>query len=486
MKLRTAQLDRACGAFLATAAGDALGAGYEFGPPMPPDALVSMRGGGGFGWAPGEWTDDTSMAIAIAEVAASGADLREAAAQDAIVARWEEWAATATDVGAQTRRVLRQVRGGGAAAARAAAADLHARTGRSGGNGALMRTALVALAYLDDPDALVEAATSLAALTHFDPEAGESCVLSCLAIRHAVLTGELDLRVGLPSLAAERASVWAARIAEAEAKRPADFTHNGWTVQALQAAWSAIASTPVPREDPASGRFRAQHLRFALENAVRGGRDADTVAAIAGGLLGAAHGASAVPAEWRTLLHGWPGHRGHDLVELAACIVRRGAAELFDFDYPGCRLGRPVVAHPYDNGLLLGDLAALRPLTAGVDAVVSLCRVGERDAPNVRDWIEVRLIDRNGAEHNPNLDFVLDDTVQTIQRLRAAGRTVLLHCVQMHSRTPALAALYGMRVRGVSADRALADIQGVLPDADPIRDFRAALRRAAPDAAEWS
>ena len=38
-----------------------------------------MVGGGSFGWEPGEWTDDTSMAIAIAEVAATGADLREEA-----------------------------------------------------------------------------------------------------------------------------------------------------------------------------------------------------------------------------------------------------------------------------------------------------------------------------------------------------------------------------------------------------------------------
>ena len=54
-----------------------------------------------------------------------------------------------------------------------------------------MRTAPVALAYLDDPDALVEAATALSALTHADPEAGEACALWCLAIRHAVLHGTL-------------------------------------------------------------------------------------------------------------------------------------------------------------------------------------------------------------------------------------------------------------------------------------------------------
>src|SRR5258708_20220266 len=88
MELTTAQLDRACGVLLGTAAGDALGAGYEFGPPLPEGAPVEMKGGGGFAWEPGEWTDDTSMAIAIAEVAASESDLRQEIAQDRIGARW--------------------------------------------------------------------------------------------------------------------------------------------------------------------------------------------------------------------------------------------------------------------------------------------------------------------------------------------------------------------------------------------------------------
>ncbi|MGZ5379623.1 MAG: ADP-ribosylglycohydrolase family protein [Mycobacterium sp.] len=78
-------------ALLGTAAGDALGAAYEFGPPRGPQLEVAMVGGGSFGWKPGEWTDDTSMAIAIAEVAASAADLRDGKALDAIVNRWHEW-----------------------------------------------------------------------------------------------------------------------------------------------------------------------------------------------------------------------------------------------------------------------------------------------------------------------------------------------------------------------------------------------------------
>lgn len=334
MKLTTAQRDRAGGVLLATAAGDALGAGYEFGPPIPADVEVRMRGGGAFGWAPGEWTDDTAMAIVIAEVAARGVDLRTDQAQDAIVARWYEWSRTASDVGNQTRHVLgeagRDARGPGATVAREASMRLHEKTGRTAGNGSLMRTAPVALAYLDDEDALVQAARAIGALTHFDPEAGEACVLWCLAIRHAVLTGELDVRVGLPCLGAARAAIWAERVGYAEQHAPADFTRNGWVVEALQAAWSAIAGTPVPVDDPDARAYRVDHLRLALEAAVRGGRDADTVAAIAGGLLGAAYGTSAVPAAWGRILHGWPALRSPDLVVLAHSIVNGGRQDRFD------------------------------------------------------------------------------------------------------------------------------------------------------------
>src|ERR1700722_15580882 len=110
MRLTAAQRDRACGVLLATAAGDALGAGYEFGPPLPPDAPVEMKGGGSLGWAPGGGTDDTAMAVGSPETAAAGADLRTAVAQDAIIARWCAWAAEARDIGSQTAGVLGSLR----------------------------------------------------------------------------------------------------------------------------------------------------------------------------------------------------------------------------------------------------------------------------------------------------------------------------------------------------------------------------------------
>jgi len=316
--------DRIEGVLLATAAGDSLGAPYEFQPPRGPELDVAMTGGGP--WVAGEWTDDTAMAVAIAEVAATGADLRDEEAQDAIVARWHHWSLGAKDVGIQTRSVLSSAAVGGvitAERARTASAHLHATTRRTAGNGSLMRTAPVALAYLDDESAMVEAARTISELTHFDPDAGDACVLWCSAIRHAVLTGELDIRIGLGHLDSDRQELWSERLDAAEGSTPASFPNNGWVVAALQAAWSAIATTPVPEDDPAAATFRADHLRLALDAAVRAGFDTDTVAAIAGGLLGAAHGASAVPLEWRTLLHGWPDLTARDLVALAGSIARR-------------------------------------------------------------------------------------------------------------------------------------------------------------------
>jgi len=473
----TSLYDRIEGVLLATAAGDALGAPYEFGPPRGPELEVAMVGGGI--WERGEWTDDTSMAIAIAEVAATGADLRAPDAQDAVAVRWHEWSLRAKDVGIQTRSVLTAAaQAGGVTAARArdAAARLHERTGRTAGNGSLMRTAPVALAYLDDEDAMVEAARAISELTHVDPDASDACVLWCCAIRHAVLTGQLDVRIGLRHIDWSRRKVWQERLDAAEVGRPSSFAHNGWVVAALQAAWSAISTTALPDDDAASGVFRADHLRLALDAAVRAGHDTDTVAAIAGGLLGAAHGASAVPVRWRALLHGWPGMSARDLVGLASAIQRGGEPDPFDFSYPGSPVDT-VARHPYDDGVVLGGIGVLRRPPADVDAVVSLCRVADGDVPAGMPHVEVRLIDRVDTDENPHLDFVLLDAVRAVEELRRQGRTVLVHCVAAYSRTPAVGALYGARLKGVGVGRALDDISTVLPGAHPNRAFRAALRR---------
>lgn len=313
--LSVVAVDRAVGALLATAAGDALGAGYEFTYPAP-STPIEMIGGGIGGFEPGEWTDDTAMALAIVRVTATGLDVRTAAGLDAVAAGFVEWYdSQPKDIGNQTRAVLsRRDRTG--AQMQATARSL---TGRKGGNGSLMRTVAIGIAYLDNAAACVEAAAAVGALTHDDERATQACRLWSSAIRHAVLHGTFDgVRGYLADAPAEEAAFWGPLLDQAESGSPQDFPNNGWVVHALQTAWWAITHAA------ATG---PEHLRVALELAVRAGHDTDTTAAIAGGLLGARWGASAVPARWRRILQGWPGLRASDLLELAVSTARGGQRE---------------------------------------------------------------------------------------------------------------------------------------------------------------
>jgi ADP-ribosyl-[dinitrogen reductase] hydrolase len=100
--------------------------------------------------------------------------------------------------------------------------------------------------------------------------------------------------------------------------------------------------------------------------------------------------------------------------------------------------------------------------------------------PTGVEQIDVRLIDVVEPSANPNLDFVLTDTVRLIEQLRDEGRTVLLHCVACQSRTPTVAALYGARRQGISGALALQQVTSVLRGAWPNSDFREAIKRLAP------
>lgn len=298
--LTEAQRDRAAGVLAGTAAGDALGAGYEFTYPTA-DTPIFMKGGGTFDWAPGEWTDDTSMALCVAEGLSLGhADL------DAIAAGFMRWyRSNPPDIGNQTRTVL-SARAADAAEMAAAAAKL---SGRTGGNGSLMRTAPVALAFLDDLEGCVDAAGAISDLTHCDVRAREACQMWSAGIREAVLTGSAGgVRTFLDTAPASTKDYWSPLLDLAETGSPADFPNNGWVVHALQTAWWAI--------NAAGG-----DLPQTLELCVRAGNDTDTTAAIAGGLAGACGGISSVPAEWLDLLHGYPGARAADLRTLTDRII---------------------------------------------------------------------------------------------------------------------------------------------------------------------
>lgn len=477
-RITSAQLDRAAGVLLASAAGDALGVPYEFARPPGPDELAEMRGGGLGGFAPGEWSDDTSMAVAIAEVAATGADLTTPEALDAIAQGFLRWYADEPpDIGIQTRAVLgRAARAGGSLGERMAVeAQAYALDHpRSAGNGALMRTGPVALAHLDDRDRLAQASRLVASLTHADPLAGDSCVLWGEAIRVAVLEGRFDVRAGLDLLPKSRLHDWSGRLDDAvdiernlaERVPGARFTPNGFTVTALQAAIAAIVTTEVPPLEPSDLSFPCLHLQAALHNAVRIGNDTDTVAAIAGALLGARWGASAVPWRWRRAVHGWPGRDGRDLVTMATRIVR-GEEGGIDWVEPAevpynDFAAALAVPHPHDDGVLLGTH---RAADHDADAVVSLCRVGRRQKcfAGVGEVVESRLIDTEAPEKNPNLHFVLYDAADAVRGLRAEGKRVLLHCVAARARTPAVAAVYSVLL-GHDAEAARGDLQEELPN----------------------
>ena len=519
------RLDRAAGAIVGMACGDALGAPYEFGGPYPADMRVEMKGGGPFGWAPGEWTDDTSMAIPLLELATSGDRMRDARLGPVVLA-WLDWMRDAKDVGNQTSAVLGEVeRRRGAETTRSVTGryDWSAPAGRvfepfvndsvrdvyeeahrfhdefpdRAGNGSLMRTAPVALGG----DEFVMYAHSQSALTHMNRDAMEACLIWSAAIAHAVETGELDLRRALWALdefggvaisdapassndentRQARLDLWTARIDEAESHAPEHFTDtNGWVVAAFQAAWSAITHAGSRSDnDPA-------HVRRTLESAVRAGGDTDTVAAIAGALVGAAYGVSAIPLEWQRAIHGWPGWRVGELIERAVVAAQAGmarqgwpTAEYLDYEEWGHL--DTCVRHPHDPGVYLGAIGSLDRLPDDVDAVVSLCRVGRSQVPSSRiapeNHIRVWLVDSDDAADNQHVDFVLTEAADMVARLRAEGRVVLLHCVQAHSRTPSVGALYAARHRGVPVAEAVDQVVSALPMAYPNVAFQQSIRR---------
>lgn len=470
-KISGPQLDRAAGAVLGSASGDALGAPYEFQP--VPHADQPLRfGTGTFGHAPAEWTDDTSMAMPILRELAAGRRLEDTATIDRVIAGWLDWRNGAKDIGIQTGRVLSRVASGGEiteAAALAASESVRRTNDRSGGNGSLMRTGPVALGYLHrDPVDLAAAAARIARLTHFEDDNADAAALWSLAIRHAILTGELDVLGQLQHLPRDRRERWASIIGAALAPgtHPRDFAaKNGWVVAAFQGALSAIDG--------------ATSLVDALERAIRGGNDTDTVAAIAGSLAGALHGATAVPLEWHRVLHGWPGLRANDLVRLAVLAAREGGTDAEGWPAADRATVYPwndwLFPHPHDDGVLVGSIAALDRLPIDVDAVVSLCRVGTSQVPTHAESIQVWLVDQRNR--NLNLEQVLTEASDLVARLRAEGKKVFFHCAEARSRTASLTTLYSVRHCGVPLAQAWRDAATTLPAFNPEPFLREAIDR---------
>lgn len=477
----TYQDDRAAGVLLAAACGDALGVPYEFAPRLTQKQTPQMIGGGLGPYAPGEYSDDTQMAVSIAQALANSQSgtIQDPHILNEIADAFLNWYRTgATDIGAQTSTVLGKTRQDGgtpwvAASMLNRARDLWNSGRPAAGNGSLMRTGPIGLYDLHDAEETADAARLVSDLTHADPLAEDACVIWCEGIRHAVLHATFDgIRAGVELLPEQRREWWHTRLDEAETHDAYAFTNNGFVVSALQAAWSAITRTPVPADDPAKGIFAADHLRLALEAAVRAGNDTDTVATIAGSLLGARWGASAVPWHWQRSVHGWPELNARDLIGLGVRISRyntpdrQGWPQAKHHPRDAYALKPFQVTHPHDDGVILGNLALADedPDALNVDAVVSLCRVGSADFAHIptRDHLQIWLVDRPGA--NAQGHFTLNQAARAVHGLRQEGKRVLLHCVAGRSRTPTAAARYS-GLLGIDPATAMTDIcQALAPN----------------------
>ena len=273
---RAAARDRAVGALLGLAVGDAVGAALEFSAKPRFALLDDMVGGGPHGLRVGEWTDDTAMALALADSL-----LHDPALDTAdLMRRFIDWhergtyscTGTCFDIGIATRQALdRFQRTGNPIAGSVADA--------SSGNGALMRLSPVAIRHWPDRTEMLRVAAEQTRTTHGSP-ATLAASASFAGILAATIAGTpLPEVLASPDAAIEGG--WR------DLKRAA-IQGSGSVVRSLQAAVWAVS--------------RSTDFRSAVLLAANLGDDADTTAAIAGQLAGALYGASNVPAEWLEML----------------------------------------------------------------------------------------------------------------------------------------------------------------------------------------
>ena len=490
---------RAAGAIIGSAVGDALGAPFEFGPagkytarfPQPVIGGTGEMVGGG-PWSPGEFTDDTQMAIVQAESLLACGGLDEAD----LFARFRAWSSTAKDVGIQTRAVL-----GSTLAGSAAATEHYGRTGMAAGNGSLMRATptAVLLATGSEADA-IEFARATSAVTHGDPAAGWGTAIFAVLVR-AALRGD-DPWAALGRILAELpddqslyrtilAADWSPERGMQAPNGPelADGPElpNGtvWTCLA-QAVW-AVRST-----DSFAGAVIA---------AIDLGGDTDTVAAVTGGLAGAVHGIASVPSRWSTYLNGTlttpdgqVDYALDDLRDLTARVLgnthrrhTRVDGEILALDGPVNLTAddlRALLAAAEAKGrhpdLVIGHgpteiapglhAANLNGATTVPEdwAVMSLCLVGDvfADHPVRR---EIHLVDKDPdgpdgtGDHNIGLADAVDDAVASIDAFLAEGRPVVVHCHGGASRTGLVLRAWLMQANGWTDEEAIEHIRSRWP-----------------------
>ena len=274
--------DRYRGALLGLAAGDALGTTIEFSPPGTFAPVREITGGGPFALEAGQWTDDTSMALCLAEslIECRGFDLHDQLRR--YVRWWRDGHLSATgacfDIGTTTRQALDGFRRTGEPSAPA--------DEWSAGNGSIMRLAPVPMFYANDLAAALEFAGRSSTATHAAPEAVGACRYLAAVIARA-LNGvpRADLLAPVDGLPPAVAAVAAGSYRELD---PPEIAGTGYVVKSLEAALWAFHNS----DDFAEGARLAVNL----------GGDADTTGAVYGQIAGAAYGAGGIPARWRAVL----------------------------------------------------------------------------------------------------------------------------------------------------------------------------------------
>src|SRR3954451_18842246 len=325
--------DRFRGALLGLAVGDAVGTAVEFKPPGTFEPVTDMIGGGPFDLPAGAWTDDTSMALCLAE---SLVETRTFDPVDQLrrYVRWYReghWSSTGTcfDIGNATRAALHRFEQTGEAFPGDAAPN-------AAGNGPLMKLAPVVLAYASRPDEAVRFAGASARTTHGAPEAVDAArALATLLL--AALEGGAAIRP-----AEELGTKVAAALAST--REPPAVRGGGYIVDALEAALWAMRTTTTFEQ----GVLAAVNL----------GDDADTTAAIYGQLAGALHGLDGIPEHWRERLH-----RHREIVALADALydldVARPAIARFEHIKPA-RIAECATPQDVVDALALGGPFAVR------------------------------------------------------------------------------------------------------------------------------
>lgn len=283
-------MDRYLGSLLGLATADAVGTTLEFRAPGSFEAIDDMVGGGPFHLEAGQWTDDTSMALCLAEslVKKQGFD---AADQMERYLRWyREGYLSSTgrcfDIGATVKSALHKFQESGEPFSGSA-------DPRSAGNGSIMRLAPVPMFYALDPAQAIEQSGQSSRTTH----GAATCIDACRYFG-GLLAGALqgaDKASLLSPFYAPIIGYWQSfpltttEIKEIAAgsfskRQPPEIKGSGYVVNSLEAALWAF--------------FHSSNFRDGCLLAANLGNDADTTAAVYGQLAGAYYGASAIPNEW--------------------------------------------------------------------------------------------------------------------------------------------------------------------------------------------